>query len=214
MIQAHYDTVKRNIGPGVQLCAVTKRRSLEEILSLYEAGERIFAENRADELIARAEALPKDIQWHFIGHLQRNKVRRLLPYVSMIQSLDSIALAEEIEKEAARLNRIVPVLAEFHLALEDTGKSGLSPDQAEEVFDRCFALAHLRPEGIMVMGPHGADQKRIAEVFTAARRLYESLQERYGSDIRILSMGMSSDYETAVSCGSNMVRIGTYLFEE
>lgn len=214
MIREHYDLVKKNIAGRASLCIVSKHRSTDEILSYYELGERIFAENRADELTAKAEVLPKDIEWHFIGHLQRNKVRRILPVTSMIQSLDSIELADVIEKEAARIDKVMPVLAEFHLAGEDTNKSGLPAGQADALFEHCRNLPHVRIEGIMVMGPHTDDEKRITEVFEEAHKLFTTLQEKYGEEIRILSMGMSSDYETALRCGSGMVRIGTYLFEE
>ncbi len=214
MIRAHYESVKRNTGSQASLCIVSKHRSPEEILSYYDEGERIFAENRADELVRKASQLPKDIEWHFIGHLQRNKVRQILPVTVMIQSLDSIALADVIEKEAARINKVMPVLAEFHLAQEDTSKTGLSVSQADELFAHCKDLPYVRIEGIMVMGPHTDDKERIAEVFRKAKDLFDDLKSRYGEEIRILSMGMSSDYETALECGSNMVRIGTYLFEE
>lgn len=212
MIRDHYDTVKQNIGNAASLCIVSKHRTPEEILSYYEQGERIFAENRAEELIHKAEVLPSDIQWHFIGHLQRNKVRRILPFVSMIQSLDSIALADVIEKEAARTGRIVPVLAEFHLATEDTGKSGLDAKDADALFAHCAKLEHVRIDGIMAMGPHTDNRDRIREVFTQGRELFDTLKKTY--DIHILSMGMSDDYTEALACGSNMVRIGTYLFEK
>ena len=214
MIRAHYESVKRNTGTQAALCIVSKHRSPEEILSYYDEGERIFGENRADELVRKASQLPQDIRWQFIGHLQRNKVRQILPVTAMIQSLDSIALADVIEKEAARINMVMPVLAEFHLAEEDTAKTGLAQDQADELFSHCRGLPHVRIEGIMVMGPHTDDKERIAEVFQKAKDLFDDLRNRYGEDIRILSMGMSSDYETALKCGSNMVRIGTYLFEE
>ncbi len=214
MIRDHYDLVKKNIAGRASLCIVSKHRSTEEILSYYELGERIFAENRADELLAKAEVLPGDIEWHFIGHLQRNKVRRILPVTAMIQSLDSIELADVIEKEAARIDKTMPVLAEFHLAGEDTNKSGLPADQADALFEHCRTLEHVQIKGIMVMGPHTDDEKRISEVFSEAHKLFLSLQEKYGEEIHILSMGMSSDYETALRCGSGMVRIGTYLFEE
>ena len=196
------------------LCVVTKRRTDEEVMSYYEEGERIFAENRAQDLIRRASALPDDISWQFIGHLQKNKVRSILPVVSCIQSLDSIALAEIIEKEAARINKTVDVLAEFHLASEDENKTGLNPDEAFAFFDEVMKLEHLNLSGIMAMGPHTDDEQLVRDVFLQGKKLFDALQERYGKDrITTLSMGMSSDYKTALTCGSTMVRIGTYLFE-
>ncbi len=213
MIREHYEQVKASLH-GAVLCVVTKRRTDEEVMSYYEEGERIFAENRAQDLIRRASALPDDISWQFIGHLQKNKVRSILPVVSCIQSLDSIALAEIIEKEAARINKTVDVLAEFHLASEDENKTGLNPDDAFAFFDEVMKLEHLNLCGIMAMGPHTDDEQRVRDVFLQGKKLFDALQERYGKDrITTLSMGMSSDYKTALSCGSTMVRIGTYLFE-
>lgn len=214
MIRNHYEKVKENIG-SARLCIVTKKRSVAEIMSYYEAGERDFAENKAQELLRKVPELPEDIRWHFIGHLQRNKVKDILPHVSLIQSLDSLRLAEAIEKEAAKLDRRISVLTEFHLAGEDTEKTGLPAEEAESFISTVSTFPHLQIEGIMVMGPHTGNTERIEEVFRQAHDLYIRLQEKFGEQtIHILSMGMSSDYQTAAACGSTMVRIGTYLFEE
>lgn len=196
------------------LTVVTKKRSVDQIMYYYDHGERCFGENHAQELVEKAEVMPKDIQWQFIGHLQRNKVRMILPYVDRIQSLDSLELAQEIEKECAKENRTMKCLAEFHLAQEDENKTGLRKEDAFSFLDACAEFPHVNIEGIMVMGPHTEDKTRIKEVFQDAHNLYLSLQERYGQGIHILSMGMSADYPIAVECGSNMVRVGTYLFTE
>ena len=215
MIRTHYENVKNTIGDHVQLCIVTKRRSTEEILSYYEAGERMFAENHAQQLKARAAELPSDIRWQFIGHLQRNKVKDIIRLVECIQSLDNLPLAQVIEKEAAKAERTVDVLCEFHLADEDTAKTGLSKDEAVPFIKEVLKLEHIRIRGIMVMGPHTDDEKRIREVFNDAHELFMNLQKEFGNEImHTLSMGMSSDYVIAVQCGSTLVRIGTYLFEE
>lgn len=206
--------MRKVIAGKAALTVVTKKRSVEQIMYYYDHGERCFGENHAQELVEKAEVLPKDIQWQFIGHLQRNKVRMVLPYVDRIQSLDSLELAREIEKECTKENRTMKCLAEFHLAEEDENKTGLAKEDAIPFLDACARLPHLHVEGIMVMGPHTQDQDRIREVFTQAHDLYLSLRERYGEGIRILSMGMSADYPIAVDCGSNMVRVGTYLFTE
>lgn len=184
-------------------------------MEFYNAGERVFGENRAQDLVSRAAALPKDIEWQFIGHLQRNKVKEILPIVSRIQSLDNLALANVIEKEAAKAGLTVSVLAEFHLAEEDTNKTGLSADEAFSFVKEVMKLEHIRLEGMMVMGPHTDDEERIREVFTEAHDLFVSLRKEFGEEaFHVLSMGMSDDYRIAVECGSTMVRIGTYLFEE
>ena len=206
----HYEEVKERLKGRAVLCAVSKMHTAEEIRTAYDRGQRIFGENKANELAAKAEALPKDIEWHFIGHLQRNKVKTVLPHVSCIQSLDSERLAQEIEKEAAKLDKTVSCLLEFHLALEDENKTGLPEEDALEILKAC-RLPHLRIEGIMAMGPHTEDEAEIRAVFERARALFERLRQE-DPNIRILSMGMSDDYPIAVSCGANLVRIGSYLF--
>lgn len=214
MIQAHYEKVKKACGEQARLCVVSKKRSKEEIMSYYDAGERIFGENHAQELLGKID-LPADIQWQFIGHLQRNKVKSIVPYVSCIQSLDSLELAKEIDKQCAKLNKKMDVLCEFHMADEDENKSGHDPADADAFVKSCMQFAHLNVCGIMAMGPHTNDTERIRDVFMKTHALYMHLQSLYGtSQIHTLSMGMSSDYEIALACGSNMVRVGTYLFKE
>lgn len=215
MVKEHYETVRKAIGKDIQLCVVSKKRSIEEIRSYYDAGERIFGENHAQELLDKVPQLPQDTQWHFIGHLQRNKVRSILPFVSCIQSLDSYALADEIEKEAEKIDKTIPVLLEFHIADMDVNKTGHDPSDALPFAKYCMEKEHLDVCGIMVMGPHTSDTKEIEAVFHKAHDLYVQLQNIYSKEkIRTLSMGMSSDYKTAITCGTTMVRIGTYLFEE
>lgn len=211
----HYQTVKQVIQDRARLCIVTKKRTPEQILAYYDAGERIFGENHAQELSEKASSLPKDIQWQFIGHLQRNKVRQVVPIVSCIQSLDSLELAEAIEKQCAAVHRIMPVYAEFHLAEQDERKTGLKKEEAFDFFDACRKYPHLNLCGIMVMGPHTEDEEKIRSVFLEAHDLFLSLQKKYSpKEITTLSMGMSADYRIAVECGSTMVRIGTYLFTQ
>lgn len=215
MIREHYDKVKNICGEEAKLCVVTKKRSVEEILSYYDAGERIFGENHAQELKQKAAVLPKDIKWQFIGHLQRNKAKDVVPIVSCIQSMDSIELAKAVSKECLKFHKDIDVLCEFHMANEDTNKTGHDPADAIPFIEAVTKMPGIHVKGIMVMGPHTADTKRIQEVFTEAHSLFVRLQETFGKDtISILSMGMSEDYPIAVECGSNMVRIGTYLFEE
>lgn len=211
MIKRHYEQVEKDLN-GATLCIVSKKRSEQEIMEYYALGRRVFGENHAQELCAKAQSLPGDIQWNFIGHLQRNKVRQILPYVSMIQSVDSLRLAKEIEKEAARIDKTIDVLVEVHMAAEDEAKSGASPEEARELVAFCASQPHLCCKGIMAMGPHTDDADRIREVFAETHALYQSLAQDHG--LSILSMGMSDDYRIALSCGSTMVRIGTYLFEE
>ncbi len=214
MNASHYETVRLAVQDRAQLCIVTKKRSKEEIMAYYNLGERVFGENHAQELLAKVD-LPSDIKWQFIGHLQRNKVRQIMPYVECIQSLDSLELARTIDHECALINKNMNCLAEFHLAEEDDRKTGLDPGQAVSFLQSCSSLKHIKVIGIMVMGPHTEDTSRISEVFTQAHDLYTSLQHQFSIEqISILSMGMSADYQTALACGSNMVRIGTYLFTD
>ncbi len=210
----HYEDVKLKIQGKAELCIVSKKRSREDILQYYAMGERIFGENHAQELLTKT-GLPEDICWHFIGHLQRNKVRSIVPYVSMIQSLDSLELAKVIDKECARIGKVMPVLAEFHLALEDTNKTGLSAEDAVSFLRDCQKYEHLDIRGIMAMGPHTENTDEIARIFEQGHGLYLDLQKIFGSDkIQILSMGMSDDFTIALDHGSTLVRIGSYLFED
>ena len=215
MIRKHFETVKNDIAGKADLCIVSKHRTMDEIMEYYREGQRIFGENRAAELKQKAEVLPEDIEWHFIGHLQKNKVRQVVPHVSCIQSLDSLELAALIEKEAARENRVIRAFAEFHLAVDDTNKTGLSKENAVSFIRECAQYVHIDLCGIMCMGPHTEDTAKIHSVFAEGEELFRMLQKEFGSDkIRTLSMGMSDDYRIALEHSSNMVRIGTYLFED
>ena len=206
-----YKEVLNELNGKAKLCAVSKMHPADDIQKAYDLGQRIFGENKANELCAKAEILPKDIEWHFIGHLQRNKVRQILPYVSCIQSLDSVRLAETIEKEAAKLNRTVDCMLEFHLASSDTNKTGLLPQEADMMLEECAKLPHLHLVGMMTMGPHTDEVNEIRSVFAEGYKLFTRLSHD-NSDIQILSMGMSDDYLLALEAGSNMVRIGSKLF--
>ena len=209
-----YTEIKNACGTQAKLVVVSKKRTLEEIMSYYDAGVRDFGENRADDLIRKAEALPEDIRWHFIGHLQRNKVAKVLPYVSLIHSVESRDLLKVLNKEAQKLNRTVDVLIQFNLAEEDT-KTGLSEQEAFDFASEALSYSHLNVKGIMTMGPHVDDEQAIEEIFTQAHDLQTKLKEIHGSDhFNELSMGMSSDWMIALRHGSTMLRIGTILFEE
>ncbi|MBQ1326001.1 MAG: YggS family pyridoxal phosphate-dependent enzyme [Solobacterium sp.] len=207
----HYNEVKTTIGPDVSLLVVSKTRSEEEIMAYYALGQRCFGENHAQEILAKKD-LPADIEWHFIGHLQRNKVRSIAPYVSMVESLDNLPLAKVIEKECARIGKVMPCLAEFHLAVQDENKTGLAEEDAFAFIDEIMKLPHIHLEGIMAMGPHTEDEEEIRRIFLQGKELFDRIREKYGDQIRILSMGMSDDYRIAVECGSTQVRIGSYLF--
>ena len=215
MIEKHYKQIKE-YAKNIDLCVVSKKRSIQEIQSYYDIGERIFGENRADEFLIKTKQLPTDISWQFIGHLQRNKVKEILPYVSCIQSLDNIPLARVIEKEAAKISKKINVLVELHMAMEDTNKSGLKPDEVDDFINTIMQeCPHIQIQGIMAMGPHTDSTERIHEVFQQVNQIYQRLQNKFGKQMfHTLSMGMSHDYQIAIEHGSTMLRIGTYLFEE
>ncbi|MCI5723608.1 MAG: YggS family pyridoxal phosphate-dependent enzyme [Erysipelotrichaceae bacterium] len=215
MIEKHYKQIKE-YAKNIDLCVVSKKRSIQEIQSYYDIGERIFGENRADEFLIKTKQLPTDISWQFIGHLQRNKVKEILPYVSCIQSLDNIPLARVIEKEAAKISKKINVLVELHMAMEDTNKSGLNPDEVDDFINTIMQeCPHIQIQGIMAMGPHTDSTERIHEVFQQVNQIYQRLQNKFGTQMfHTLSMGMSHDYQIAIEHGSTMLRIGTYLFEE
>ena len=201
---------------GVRLVAVSKFHPVEELAEAYEAGQRLFGENRAQELIAKAPQLPDDVRWHFIGHLQKNKVRAIMPYVSVIESVDSVKLLQLIEKEAARINRKVDVLLQIHVAQEET-KSGFSVEEllqaGEEGLLTCYD--HVRVCGVMAMASLTDDMEQVAQEFDLVRRTYLILKDGCFDDCADffeLSMGMSDDWQVAVKYGATLVRIGTAIF--
>lgn len=211
MQYAHYQKVKEVLGKA-SLVVVTKHHSAPEILEYYNAGERAFGENRVSELKEKYSVLPSDIRWQFIGHLQKNKVRPVVKMASCIQSLDSLELAMEINRECQKISKVMSCLVEVHLAAEDTNKTGIPKEELLPLLKQCETMENISIDGLMVMGPHTEDKQRIQEVFSQAHTLFCEAQKNYPS-LQVLSMGMSDDYEIALTCGSNMVRIGSYLFE-
>ncbi len=216
MISENLQRVRDTLPEGVTLVAVSKFHPAEAVREAYDAGQRDFGESRAQELAAKAPALPADIRWHFIGHLQTNKVRQVLPHVALIQSVDSIKLLREIDKEARRIGRTVDVLLEVHVAQEET-KSGFAPDELFEAVtpELLNSLECVRVVGVMGMASLTDDTSRIAADFDAIRGVFETLRDGVMAargHFTLLSMGMSDDYLVAVSHGSDMVRIGTDIF--
>ena len=215
-IQENLEKVKAQLPGGVRLVAVSKFHPVEELAAAYEAGQRLFGENRAQELIAKAPELPNDIRWHFIGHLQKNKVRAIMPHVSVIESIDSIELLKLVEKEAARIDRTVDVLLQLHVAQEET-KSGFSVDEVIEAGENglltCYP--HVRVCGVMAMASLTEDMEQVAQEFDLVRRTYLTLKDGCfdeSPDFNELSMGMSDDWQVAVKYGATLVRIGTAIF--
>ena len=201
---------------GATLVAVSKTKPVAAIRELYDLGHRDFGENYVQELVAKRAELPDDIRWHYIGHLQRNKVKDIAPFVHLVHGVDSLRLLREIDKRGRAIGRIVEVLLQVHVAEEDT-KHGFSPDELLALFeaDDVHRLAWVCPSGIMGMTTHTDDAAQQAREFAALRRLYDEIAERFYArrpGWSTLSMGMSGDYERALAEGSNCLRIGSLLF--
>lgn len=198
---------------GVTLVAVSKFHPVEALMEAYEAGQRIFGESRVQELLVKHEALPNDIEWQMIGHLQTNKVRQIVPFISLIQSVDSVRLAECINREAERVDRVVDILLEIHVAQEES-KTGWRYDElTENLKSGAFSeLKNIRVRGVMGMATNTDDESIIRADFEQLAKHYNSLKPLFGEEFDTLSMGMSDDYTLAIECGSTMVRIGSSIF--
>ena len=215
-IKENLEKVTAMLPDGVRLVAVSKFHPVEELQEAYDAGQRLFGENRAQELVAKAPQLPDDIRWHFIGHLQKNKVRAIMPHVSVIESVDSVQLLQLIEKEAARIDRKVDVLLQLHVAQEET-KSGFSVEEVLEAGEQGLLTCydHVRVCGVMAMASLTDDMEQVAQEFDLVRRTYLMLKDGCFDDCADffeLSMGMSDDWQVAVKYGATLVRIGTAIF--
>ena len=208
--------MKKELPQSVTLVAVSKFHPTEALMAAYDAGQRVFGESRAQELVQKAATMPSDVQWHFIGHLQTNKVKYIAPYISMIESVDSLKLMKEINKQAAKHDRVVKILLELHIAEEDT-KSGLSLDACRELLEagEWRELPHVQICGLMMMASNTDDEQQIAREFDAAAEFFDEVKSKYFADSPAFcerSWGMSHDYHIAVKHGSTMVRVGTTIF--
>lgn len=201
----HY---KKHLADNVHLVAVSKTKPNDLILEAYEAGQRIFGENKVQELVEKEQSLPKDIEWHMIGHLQTNKVKYIAPFVSLIHAVDSIKLLEEINKRAKNNNKVIRCLLQLHIAKESS-KFGLNKEGILEILESKFSNVSI--VGLMGMATFTSDEKQIREEFKYLKGFYDELKEQHPR-FSILSMGMSGDYDIAIEEGSNMVRIGSSIF--
>lgn len=210
-----YDEILDSIPSNVQLVAVSKTKPIDAIKALYDKGQRVFGENRVQECVEKSEILPKDIQWHFIGHLQSKKAKHIVPVASMIHSVDSVKLAAEINKQAARHKKQIDVLLQFHIADEES-KYGFSPDNFELIEELLsLDLVKLNIRGVMGMATFTEDSAQIRAEFKRLKSCFESLKTSHfkdKQDFDVVSMGMSGDYLIAIEEGSTMVRIGSLLF--
>lgn len=210
--------LQASLPQGVTLVAVSKFHPVEALKEAYDAGQRVFGESRAQELTAKQKVLPEDIQWHFIGPLQTNKVKEIVPYVSLIHSIDSLKLLREVNKQAAKHGRIVRVLLEIRIAEEET-KHGLTREECLEILrsDNLLPLQNIRICGLMGMATYTDDTDRIRDEFRRLRSFFDELKTsclKDSADFTELSMGMSHDYPIALEEGSTMVRVGTMIFGE
>lgn len=209
-------SIKKTLPEHVTLVAVSKTQPNEKILEAHHSGQRIFGENYVQELVDKAGLLPKDIEWHFIGHLQSNKVKYIAPFVSLIHGVDSFKLLKEINKQGQKNNRIINCLLQVHIAREET-KFGLDEKELYEILnsDELKNLQHINISGLMGMASNTNNTDDIRNEFLQLKNLFHSIQNKFNANninVTTLSMGMSSDYPLAIECGSNMVRIGSSIF--
>jgi PLP dependent protein len=210
--------IKRQIPGNVSLVAVSKTKPYESLLEAYRTGHRIFGENKALEMTDKYEHLPKDIEWHFLGHLQTNKVRYLAPFVTCIQSVDSLKLLKAIDTEAVKANHRIDCLLQIRIAREET-KYGLSETDAESILssDEYHRMSNIRITGVMGMATFTDDMELVRNEFRKLSAIFKILQKKfflYNPDFREISMGMSQDYLTAIEEGATIVRIGSLIFGE
>ncbi|MFR9603153.1 MAG: YggS family pyridoxal phosphate-dependent enzyme [Rikenellaceae bacterium] len=212
-VKSQIESIRESLPSGVELVAVSKTHPAEAVSAAYAVGQRKFGESRPQELKAKWEVLPRDIEWHMIGHLQTNKVKMVVPYVTLIESLDSLRLAEAIEREAAKCDKIVDCLLEVHVAQEES-KTGWNYEELKSavesgVFDQ---MPHIRLRGVMGIASNTYDESVVRRDFEQLRLCKEELSVFFGPEFDTLSMGMSDDYELAVECGSTSVRVGSKIF--
>jgi len=218
-LEDKYEKIKNELAlKQVTLVAVSKTKPVEDILEAYQAGQRDFGENYVQELVDKYEALPKDIRWHFIGHLQSNKVKYIAPFVHLIHGVDSEKLLNEINKQGAKINRRISYLLQIHIAAEET-KFGLNGEELEGIISKIKSdpktFDHVSLKGLMGMASFTEDNDLIKSEFNSLAALFERSKQQLATvnyPLSILSMGMSADYRFAIDAGSNMVRIGSMLF--
>ncbi len=218
MIAENLKKVKATLNPGVKLVAVSKFHPISALRQAYDEGQRMFGESHVQEVLIKQQALPEDVEWHFIGHLQTNKVKQLVPFVSLIHSVDSMKLLREIDKQAQKCGRVVDVLLQIHVAAEET-KFGFAPEEAMQLLqqDEWRELKHVHITGLMAMATNTEDERQVESEFEQVHQLFETMKHRFFANdatFNQLSMGMSGDYLLAQKHGSTMVRVGSLIFGE
>lgn len=217
-ITENLNRYRASLPQGVELCAVSKFHPEASILEAYNVGQRVFGESRVQELVPKSQNLPKDIEWHFIGHLQTNKVKYIVPFISLIHSGDSIKLLKEINSCAKKEGRVIDVLLQLHVAQEET-KSGFLPSELYDYMatEEWRELKNIQLRGVMGMATFTDDESLIESEFRQIRKAFDDIKQQYFPEddkFSYCSMGMSDDYPLAIECGSNIVRVGTGIFGE
>lgn len=210
MIAQNLKNILCTIPSDVTLVAVSKTKPNSMIMEAYDAGQRVFGENKVQDLAAKAEALPRDIQWHMIGHLQSNKVKYIAPFVSLIHGIDSLKLLKEVNRRAAQNNRVIDCLLQIHIAQEDT-KFGLDESEAQDALIAAQELKSIRIAGLMGMATNTSDEAQVRKEFSRLKELAQQLATA-DCQLPIVSMGMSGDYLLAIQEGSTMIRVGSAIF--
>jgi hypothetical protein len=218
MITANIHKINQEIGVHVRLIAVSKTKPLEMLQEAYQGGQRIFGENKVQELVQKYEALPKDIEWHLIGHLQSNKVKYIAPFVAMIHGVDSYKLLENINKEGAKNQRVIPCLLQIFIAQEET-KFGLNPDELYSLLEQLnqTPLPYVQICGLMGMASNVTDATQVSNEFKGLKNLFDKVKSEYfvhQANFKEISMGMSGDYPLAIKEGATLVRVGSLIFGE
>ena len=218
MIKENLSRIKATLPAGVKLVAVSKTHPAEMLKEAYDAGQRIFGENKVQEMTAKSQVLPTDIEWHFIGHVQTNKIKMMAPYVSVIQGVDNYDKLAEIDRQAARFNRHITCLLQLHIAQEET-KFGFSADECTEMLEegKWKELKNITIGGVMGMASNTDNKAQVLGEFRHLKQLFNTYKEKYfhdSPDFNTISAGMSGDYQFAIEAGSNMVRIGSSIFGE
>ena len=211
-IKNKLQNIKLNLPKNITLVAVSKTKPIEQLNEAYDQGQRIFGENKVQEMVDKFEKMPEDIKWHMIGHLQTNKVKYIASFVSLIHGVDSLKLLREINKQATKHNRVIDCLIQIKIATEDT-KFGMILNDLQLLLksDEFKTLDNIRIKGLMGMASFTTDKHQIESEFKYLKSIFDQIKKKY-SDIEILSMGMSNDYKLATKYGSNMVRIGSHIF--
>jgi PLP dependent protein len=217
-IAGNIETIKKKLPKGVKLVAVSKTKPNPDILEAYHAGHKIFGENKVQDLVQKYEQLPKDIEWHFIGHPQSNKVKLIAPFIQLIHGVDSFKLLEVIDSEAKKNNREIACLLQFHIAEEDT-KFGLSLSEARDILGSTGfkSLKNVNVTGVMGMATYTENKEQIRNEFKSLKTIFKTLKNEYFSGnkkFKEISMGMSDDYDIAIEEGSTLIRVGSKIFGE